>query len=64
MAAVFVLTFSVVGAALSDLVSTGVDAALEALAAGCDFIQGFYFSRVLPEREAERYLREHIHIQQ
>ena len=35
-----------------------------ALAAGCDFIQGFYFSRVLPEREAERYLREHIHIQQ
>lgn len=36
MAAVFVLTFSVVGAALSDLVSTGVDAALEALAAGCE----------------------------
>lgn len=35
-----------------------------ALAVGCDFIQGFYFSRVLPEREAERYLREHIHIQQ
>ena len=29
-----------------------------ALAAGCDFIQGFYFSRVLPKREAERYLRE------
>lgn len=28
------------------------------LAAGCDFIQGFYFSRVLPKREAERYLRE------
>ena len=36
MAAVFVLTFSVVGAALSDLVSTGVDAALEALAVGCE----------------------------
>ena len=36
MAAVFVLTFSFVGAALSDLVSTGVDAALEALAAGCE----------------------------
>ena len=31
---------------------------LIALAAGCDFIQGFYFSRVLPKREAERYLRE------
>ena len=29
-----------------------------ALAAGCDSIQGFYFSRVLPKREAERYLRE------
>ena len=29
-----------------------------ALAAGCDFIQGFYFSRVLPKREAECYLRE------
>ena len=29
-----------------------------ALAAGCDFIQGFYFSRVLPKREAERYRRE------
>ena len=29
-----------------------------ALAAGCDFIQGFCFSRVLPKREAERYLRE------
>ena len=28
------------------------------LAAGCDYIQGFYFSRVLPKREAERYLRE------
>lgn len=28
------------------------------LAAGCDFIQGFCFSRVLPKREAERYLRE------
>ena len=36
MAAVFVLTFSVVGAALSDLVGAGVDAALEALAAGCE----------------------------
>ena len=36
MAAVFVLTFSFVGVALSDLVSTGVDAALEALAAGCE----------------------------
>ena len=36
MAAVLVLTFSFVGAALSDLVSTGVDAALEALAAGCE----------------------------
>ena len=35
-AVVFVLTFSIVGAALSDLVSTGVDAALEALAAGCE----------------------------
>ena len=29
-----------------------------ALAAGCDSIQGFYFSRALPKREAERYLRE------
>ena len=28
------------------------------LDAGCDLIQGFYFSRVLPKREAERYLRE------
>ena len=28
-----------------------------ALAAGCDFIQGFYFSRVLPGREAESFLR-------
>lgn len=27
------------------------------LAAGCDFIQGFYFSRVLPGREAESFLR-------
>ena len=36
MAAVFVLTFSVVGAALSGLVSTGVDAALEALVVGCE----------------------------
>ena len=27
------------------------------LAAGCDFIQGFYFSRVLPRREAESFLR-------
>ncbi len=26
-------------------------------AAGCDFIQGFYFSRVLPGREAESFLR-------
>ena len=31
-----------------------------ALASGCDLIQGFYFSRVLPEREAERYLREQM----
>ena len=36
MAAVFVLTFSVVGAALSDLVSAGVDICLDALAAGCE----------------------------
>lgn len=28
-----------------------------ALAAGCDFIQGFYFSRVLPGREAGSFLR-------
>ena len=28
------------------------------LAAGSDLIQGYYFSRVLPRREAERYLRE------
>ena len=27
------------------------------LAAGCDFVQGFYFSRVLPGREAESFLR-------
>ena len=36
MAAVFVLTFSFIGAALSDLVSTGVDVCLDALAAGCE----------------------------
>ena len=36
MAAVFVLTFSFVGAALSDLVSGSVDWCLEALAAGCE----------------------------
>ena len=34
-----------------------------ALTAGCDFIQGFYFSRVLPEREAERYLCEQVESQ-
>ena len=28
------------------------------IALGVDYIQGFYFSRVLPKREAERYLRE------
>ena len=27
------------------------------IANGCDFIQGFYFSRVLPGREAESFLR-------
>ena len=36
MAAVFVLTFSFIGAALSDLVSAGVDVCLNALAAGCE----------------------------
>ncbi len=36
MAAVFVLTFGPIGGTLSDLVSTGVDAALAALAAGLD----------------------------
>ncbi len=34
-----------------------------ALVAGCDFIQGFYFSRVLPKREMERYLHERMESQ-
>lgn len=29
-----------------------------ALAAGCDFIQGYYYSRVLPQKEADKLLRQ------
>ena len=30
------------------------------LDAGCDFIQGYYYSRMLPKREADRFLHEKL----
>lgn len=31
------------------------------LSTGCDYIQGYYYSHVLPQREAEKFLNNHYH---